>query len=450
MAQAADSTGMRVIPPLRPGRPLGGLFSPDLSLQGRVLGAVLLILSAALLLAAQQALQIARKDADAALRVQTSAQLAALAQAVAGAARAGDYRAVKAQLKTQVALGNLLYAQYTAPNGYRLREQAPPAAADRPGWFAVLTHLEIPVLQQSFVSGGRNEGQLLIQPSSLAYEDFLWHLSIRLFLLFASASVVLGWLIHLLLKNNLQDLTRLGATARQIGAGDYSARIPIRASSPPELRETTRAFNSMSAALERLLTDLNEQQKALDSAASVSESDLAGNITFVNDQFCIVSGYTHGELIGQSHRIVSSGLHDAAFFRQMWETISSGRTWRGEICNRARDGRLFWTATTIIPIKDDDGQPMKYLSIRFDLTQRKLDEAALSEEKERWRVTLQSISDAVIVTNDHSQVTYLNPAAECLLDVSLEDAMSSPLKSLMQLDLPGSEEEAPVCFLASD
>jgi len=411
------------------------------------MGALLLILIAMLILAGQQALQIARHDANAALRVQASAQLAALAQAVAGPAILRDYPALQAQLKIPVSQGALRYVEYTAPNGYALREEAPAQRADRPGWFAALTGLAIPVMQETLVVGGVSCGQLMIQLSSHAYEDFLWHLGTRLFLLLATAFALLGWLTHVLLRINLRDLTRLRANARQIEAGDYSARLPIRASSPPELKETAHAFNHMSAALERLLTDHNEQQKAIDSTASVTEADLAGNITFANHLFCLISGYTRQELLGQNHRVINSGWHDAGFFAQLWETISSGRTWHGEICNRAKDGRLFWTASTIIPIKDDDGLPQKYLSIRFDITQRKLDEASLSAEKERWQVTLQSINDAVIVTNSRNEVTYLNPTAEALLDIAQEEAQSVPLQDLMQLDQLG-DDDAPACFLS--
>ncbi len=412
---------MRLRPSALFARLVQGMYPTRLSTQGRVMAALLLILAVVFVLAGQQALQIARQDADAALRVQATAQLAALSQAVADAVILHDDDALQAHLKTPIAQGNLRYVEYTAPSGFILREAAPPRQPHRPDWFAALTGLAMPVMQAPLVIGGTHYGSLTIQPSSHTYEDFLWHLGTRLFVLLATAFALLGWLTHLLLRINLQDLTRLRATARQIEAGDYSTRIPIRPSSPPELQETTRAFNHMSAALEQVLTDLNEQQKALDSTANVSESDLAGNITFVNDLFCIISGYTREELIGQNHRIVSSGWHDAAFFKNLWETISSGRTWRGEICNRARDGRLFWTATTIIPIKDAAGMPAKYLSIRFDITQRKLDEAALSEEKERWHVTLQSINDAVIVTNTRNRVTYLNPAAEHLLGITLEE-----------------------------
>lgn len=440
---------MSATAPSRIARRFQSLKLSRLSVQGRIMGAGWVVLLGVLALTGQQALQIARHDASAALKIQASAQLAALSQVVTDAAVAHDYSAVKAHLKRPVEAGNLLLAEYTAPNGHTLSESAPAHSAGHPGWFDLLTGLHIPVLQQTLTVDGTGYGNLLIKPSAQAYEAFLWHLGTRLFLVLVAAFTLFGWLTHVLLKFSLKDLYRLRATARRIEAGDYSARIPIRADSPPELRETTRAFNLMSVALEQLLTDLNEQQKALDSTACVTESDLAGNITTSNELFCIVSGYTSEELIGENHRILNSGWHDTAFFNQLWETITNGRSWRGELCNRAKDGRLFWTATTIIPIKGDDGLPLKYLSIRFDITQRKIDQAAISAEKERWQVTLQSINDAVIVTNALNQISYLNPAAENLLGIPLTEAQSHPLNHLMQLDQVGDNKEAPACFISA-
>ena len=86
---------------------------------------------------------------------------------------------------------------------------------------------------------------------------------------------------------------------------------------------------------------------------------------------------------------------------------------------------------------------MKYLSIHFDITQRKLDETALSDEKQRWQVTLQSINDAVIVTNSRNRVTYLNPTAESLLGIALEEAVSTPAERRCCSSNQMSGEEEP-------
>jgi diguanylate cyclase (GGDEF)-like protein/PAS domain S-box-containing protein len=113
-------------------------------------------------------------------------------------------------------------------------------------------------------------------------------------------------------------------------------------------------------------------RRAVDAAAIFSETDLSGRITYVNDQFCAVSGYHRDELLGQNHRLLNSGLHSADFFAGMWRTIALGNVWRGEICNRAKDGTLYWVESTMVPVVDDaSGLVDRYLSIRFDVSEKR-------------------------------------------------------------------------------
>ncbi len=115
----------------------------------------------------------------------------------------------------------------------------------------------------------------------------------------------------------------------------------------------------------------DKYRTAVDAAAIYSETDLRGTITHINDQFCAISGYTKGELIGANHRLLNSGQHTPEFFRTLWRTISRGHIWKGEICNRRKDGSLYWVNSTIVPIKDDLAQYVeKYISIRFDVTEK--------------------------------------------------------------------------------
>ncbi len=420
------------------------------STQQRVMGAVLVAMLTAFALIGQQSLRSARADIDAALRAQAHAQLASLKPALAEAVRAGDRDGIRHLLQAQVAQGNLLCIEYVAADGTSLREDAPGFKAERPRWFGRLAALDGAVLRTPLAIGGQTQGSLSLQPSSLAHEDFLWHLFIRMAGVLAAAFVLLAGTIHLLLKFNLRGLAALRAAARRVESGDYVARLPVAAGDPPEMRDTLRGFNHMSVALERLLVSLGEQQQAIDRTAGVSESDLAGNIVYVNDLFCATSGYAREALLGQDHRMLNSGHHPPEFFRDLWETVTSGRTWRGELCNRARDGRLYWSATTIYPVLDENGLPKKYVSIRFDLTQRKRDEAALEAEKERWQVTLQSIHDAVLVTDADNCVVYLNPGAERLLGTTLADAFGQPLRGLMTIGRASGEDALPTCFFAAE
>lgn len=111
---------------------------------------------------------------------------------------------------------------------------------------------------------------------------------------------------------------------------------------------------------------------AVNASAIFSETDTAGIITHVNDRFCTISGYSPQELLGANHRILSSGEHAAEFFTDMWKTLVNGRVWRGEICNRAKDGSLYWVDSTMVPLIDQNTQQvLKYISIRFDVTERR-------------------------------------------------------------------------------
>lgn len=112
---------------------------------------------------------------------------------------------------------------------------------------------------------------------------------------------------------------------------------------------------------------------ALDNSAIVAITDAHGTITYVNRKFCEISGYSEQELIGFNHRILRSGVHHREFFHQMYRTITAGHIWHGEICNRKKDGSLYWVDTTIVPHFSEAGTGIVdgYVAIRFDITTRK-------------------------------------------------------------------------------
>jgi len=119
------------------------------------------------------------------------------------------------------------------------------------------------------------------------------------------------------------------------------------------------------------LTELKYQKFALDKHAHVVVTDTQGRIQYANAKFCEISGYAQDELIGQNHSIMNSGHHPKGFFKEMYRTIAKGETWHNEICNRTKDGQLYWMDTTIVPFMNDNGKPESYISIRTDITQRK-------------------------------------------------------------------------------
>ena len=141
---------------------------------------------------------------------------------------------------------------------------------------------------------------------------------------------------------------------------------------------------------------------ALDQSAIVAVTDPKGKIVFANDLFCKITGYSRSELIGKDHRILNSSHHSKEFMTNLWRTISSGKVWQGEICNRAKDGHLYWVYTTIVPSRDSNGQIQQYTSIRYEITERKLLESESKKTfletellKNRLSLALQSSSTGV-------------------------------------------------------
>lgn len=198
-----------------------------------------------------------------------------------------------------------------------------------------------------------------------------------------------------------------------------------------DIAELSKRIALMVAEGEHGRRELATQKFALDQHAIVSITDTAGTILYANDRFCDISGYARAELVGSNHRIINSGTHPTSFFRELWQTISLGQVWHGEICNRARNGSLYWVNATIVPLLNAAGEPERHIAIRTDITDRKRIEAQMSEQLHLVEALIEAIPLPVYLKDDAGRYIRLNRAFELFFHIDREALLGRTLSDLL-------------------
>ncbi|TRW89704.1 PAS domain S-box protein [Candidatus Methylobacter oryzae] len=205
-----------------------------------------------------------------------------------------------------------------------------------------------------------------------------------------------------------------------------------------------RRFRQTQVRKESMRTTLYErerQQQALDVHAIVTVTDKFGTLIYVNDRFCLTSGYSRDELLGRNHRIIKSGEHPPEFYLDMWSTIAGGNIWRGEVCNRRKNGSLYWVETSIVPFLDNTGLPYQYVSIRTEITHIKEAELRLRLLERAVEASTSSISMAD-ATKPDMPLIYVNPAFEHITGYDRDEVLGRNCRLLQgkDVDQPGLNE----------
>ncbi|MEF2231159.1 MAG: PAS domain S-box protein [Pseudodesulfovibrio sp.] len=187
------------------------------------------------------------------------------------------------------------------------------------------------------------------------------------------------------------------------------------------LHDTVR---NHSEELERLVDERTRELAKLSNAIervsiSILITDVHGTIEYVNPYFSKLTGYARREVLGQNPRILKSGVHDEHFYRGMWLRLLRGKTWRGEICNRRKDGTLFWERASISPLIDNEGNPTHFVAVTEDVTQRRKREQDLLILSK----AIKNASSSVIVTDVDGNIVYVNPSFTKLTGYEFDEAV---------------------------
>jgi two-component system cell cycle sensor histidine kinase/response regulator CckA len=177
-------------------------------------------------------------------------------------------------------------------------------------------------------------------------------------------------------------------------------------------RERVEATGAASYAVEMLrkLSRAVEQ-----SPASVVITDTKGDIEYVNPKFTAVTGYSLNEVLGMNPRILKSGELSPDVYRELWETITAGREWRGEFHNRRKDGGLFWERASISPVFDEARKITNFVAVKEDITERKLAQEALAAKESHFRSLIENAQDVITIIDAGGTIRFQSPAAERIL-----------------------------------
>ena len=159
-----------------------------------------------------------------------------------------------------------------------------------------------------------------------------------------------------------------------------------------ELEAANQHLATTAEDVQLAMAELASQKFALDQHAIVVVADIRGAVTFCNDKFLNISGYSREEVIGKNHKVVHSNVHDADFFADIFKTVADGQVWNGDIAHQAKNGEIYWVDATIVPFMEG-GVPVSYISIQSDITDRKGVECALIEAKEVAEAAVVAKSD---------------------------------------------------------
>jgi len=227
----------------------------------------------------------------------------------------------------------------------------------------------------------------------------------------------------------------IAVEAMKAGLDDYVTKSPSHFA---RLTAAARSVMERARARKESTAQLQLHTAALQAAANgiiLTEPD--GTISWVNPAFTALTGYGPEEVIGKNPRLLQSGKQDPSFYADLWQTISSGNVWAGELINQRKDGTLYHEEMTITPVRDTGGAIRNYIAIKQDITERKQAHASLTETLDMLRAVIHASPVAIAILETDGRVRMWNPAAERIFGWQEKEVLGRPLPTIP----PGKEEE---------
>jgi len=214
----------------------------------------------------------------------------------------------------------------------------------------------------------------------------------------------------------------LAAEVMRLGAHDYVMKGNLTRLCLAVKRELRSAVERRA---QRAAEDaLRLQGAALNSAANaIAITDSKGRFSWTNPAFTTLTGYSEAEVIGQTPRILKSDRHSETFYNEVWRTIVSGHTWRGEFINRHKDGAIYYSEHIITPVKADDGSVTHFVAIMTDVTARRKAAEALRNSEMLYRSLVETLTQCIFRKDREGRFTFANRRLCLLLDRSLVEVI---------------------------
>ena len=236
----------------------------------------------------------------------------------------------------------------------------------------------------------------------------------------AAALFLIAWLLmHVLVSRRIGKLMQAVVQFEHGVTGALSG-----VSGNDEIGRLGRMFDDMVSAHKISSMKMRKLLQAVEqSAASVIITDLQGTMEYVNPAFSAISGYTQEDAIGMKTSMLSSGKTPPEVYQAMWDTISAGGTWRGEVLNRRKNGELYWDSVTISPVRDEVDAITGFVAIQEDVTSRKEDDLALQKNEAIQRAVFDGALDGLVLMDDEGVITGWNKQAENIFGWPREEAV---------------------------